>query len=115
MVKIIFNKSTSTDGERCRTKEGFIYLFIYLLFRAALRAIWMSQAKSQIRATVAGLHHSHSHTDICNLYYSSWQCQILKPLIEARDRTQSLLVTSRIRFHCTTKGTPKIGLYNEIE
>ena len=32
-------------------------------------------AKGQIRATAASVHHS------------LWHCQILKPLIEARDRT----------------------------
>ena len=42
----------------------FIYLFAYLfiyLFRAAVSAYGGSQAKGQIGAVVAGLHHSHSN------------------------------------------------------
>ena len=35
-------------------------LFIYLLFRAAPMAYGGSQARCQIRATAAGIHHSHS-------------------------------------------------------
>ena len=36
---------------------------------------------------------------------SHGQCQILNPLSEARDRTCNLMVSSQIRFHCTTAGT----------
>ena len=43
---------------------------------------------------------------ICNLHHSSWQCQILNPLMEARDRTRNLMVPSRIPFCCATVGTP---------
>ena len=35
-----------------------IYIYIYLLFRAALGS---SQARGRIGATAAGLHHSHSN------------------------------------------------------
>ena len=31
---------------------------------------------------------------VCDLFHSSWQCQILKPLIEARDQTHNLMVPS---------------------
>ena len=45
---------------------------------------------------------------ICNLHHSSQQRQILNPsLNKARDRTLNLMVPSQIRFHCTTKRTPK--------
>ena len=37
-------------------------LFFCLLFRASLSAYGSSQARSQIRAAAAGLHHSHSNT-----------------------------------------------------
>ena len=43
---------------------------------------------------------------VCDLHHSSWQCQILSPLSEARDRTSNLMVPSGIRFCCTTRGTP---------
>ena len=43
---------------------------------------------------------------ICHLHHSSQQCQILNPLSEkARDRTQNLMVSSRIRFCSATTGT----------
>ena len=34
---------------------------------------------------------------ICDLHHSSWQCQILNPLSEARDQTQNLMDTSQVR------------------
>ena len=49
---------------------------------------------------------------VCNLRCSLRQCQILNPLIEARDRTYNLMmVTSQIRFHCATTGTPLNPLF----
>ena len=36
-------------------------------------------------------------SQVCSLHNSSWQYQILNPLIEARDRTRNLMVPSRIR------------------
>ena len=35
---------------------------------------------------------------ICDLHHSSWQCQILNPLSEARGRTQMLVDTSQIHY-----------------
>ena len=43
---------------------------------------------------------------ICDLYHSSWQCQILYPLNKAGDQTPILMDTSQIHFHCVTMGTP---------
>ena len=45
---------------------------------------------------------------ICNSHHSSWQCRILDPLSEARDRTYNLMVTSWICFCCATAGTPHL-------
>ena len=50
---------------------------------------------------------------VCILHHSSWQCWILKPLSEARDRTLNLMVPSRICFHCATVGTPPLP-YSEL-
>ena len=36
---------------------------------------------------------------VFNLHHSSQQCQILNPLMEARDRTCVLKGTSRLHFH----------------
>ena len=43
---------------------------------------------------------------VCDLHHSSWQHQILNPLIEARDRTCNLTVPSRTRLCCAMTGTP---------
>ena len=45
----------------------------------------------------------------CDLCCSSWQCQILNPLSEARDGTQILMDTSLVCFCCATTGTPTLG------
>ena len=45
-------------------------------------------------------------SQVCDLNHSSWQCQILNPLNEARELTRNLMVPSRIRFHCAKTGTP---------
>ena len=36
---------------------------------------------------------------VCDLHHSSWQCLILNPLSEARDRTCVFMDTSGIRYH----------------
>jgi len=39
---------------------------------------------------------------ICNLHHSSWQCRILNPLSEGRDRTYDLRGRSQIHFRWAT-------------
>ena len=56
----------------------------FSLFRAVPLAYEGSQARGQIGAVAAGLHHS------------SPQRWILKPLSEAKDRTRNLMVPSRV-------------------
>ena len=76
-----------------------------------------SQARSVIGAVAAGLHHSHSNLGsihACSLHHSSWQHRILNPVNKARDRTHNLMVLSRIRFRCTTMGTPKIPHFYNV-
>ena len=40
-----------------------------------------------------------------------WQRRILNPLSKARDGTCNLMVPSRIRFSCTTKGTHLLSFF----
>ena len=61
-------------------------LFLYL-FRDALTAYGGSQARGEIGAVAAGLHHS------------SQQCRIVNPLSKARDRTCVLMYAIQIHFH----------------
>ena len=41
---------------------------------------------------------------VCDLHHSSWQCQILNPLIEVRDQPHNLILPGWICFLCTTVG-----------
>ena len=80
-------------------------------FRAAPKAYGSCQARDRIGAAAPSLHHSPSNMGserVCDLYHSSWQRWIPNSLSEARDQTCILMVTSQIRFHCTTMGTPQI-------
>ena len=43
---------------------------------------------------------------VCDLHHSSWQCQILNPLIEPRDWICILMDTSQIFYCWATMGTP---------
>ena len=43
---------------------------------------------------------------VCDLHWSSWQRQILNPVVKARDQTHNLMVPSWICFHCAMTGTP---------
>ena len=48
---------------------------------------------------------------IFDLHNSSWQCQILNPLSEARNQTYNLMVPSRIHFRCARTGIPQTSPY----
>ena len=60
-----------------------------------------SQAKGRIGAATGSLHHSHSNSEswdlshVCSLHHSSWKCQLLNPLSQARYRTRKLMQTSQ--------------------
>ena len=75
--------------------------FFFFLFRDTPTVYGDSQARGQIRASAAGLATATATQDlshVCDLHYSSWQCQILNPLSKARDQTRILMDTSWIRF-----------------
>ena len=59
-------------------------LLLLLCFRAAPAAYGGSQSRDRIRATAAGLHHSHYNAG-SNIHRSSWQRRVLMPLSKARD------------------------------
>ena len=67
-----------------------IIITILLLFNNNMYSIWCSQAGGWIRATAAAYAIATATpylSHICDLYYSSQQCQILNPLSKARDGT----------------------------
>ena len=60
-----------------------------------------AQARGRIRAPAEAYFTATASPDqsrICDLFHSLQQCQILKPLSEARDYTCILMDTSRICF-----------------
>ena len=88
------------------------FILIFWLFRAAPEAYGSSQGGVESELQLLAYTTATATRDpsqICHLHHSSWQCQMADPLSEARDRTQSLMDTSRIRFHCAVTGTPLVG------
>ena len=78
-------------------------------FRAAPMAYESSQARGRIRASAAGLCHSHKW-DLncsCDLHHSSQQCQILSPLSEERDHAHVLLDTTWVSYCWAMMGAPQ--------
>ena len=80
--------------------------FFSWLFRATPAAYRGSQARGLIEATVARATATPGPSCMCDLHHSSWQCQIVNPLSEARDQTHNLMAPSWIGFCCTTVETP---------
>ena len=79
---------------------------LFVLFRATPAAYGGSQARGYSYScwpTPATRDPSH----VCDLHYSSPQCQILNPLGEARDQTCNLMFSGWIHFCCTMTGTPE--------
>ena len=77
----------------------FFFFWVFLSFRAAPVAYGGSQVRGGIRATAAGLHHSHSNFRFEPHPWPMPQLtamQILNPLSRARDRTCVLMDTNRV-------------------
>ena len=75
-----------------------------------------SQVRGQIRATAAGLHHSHSYSGSKPSLRPIPQLTATldpQPLIEARDRTCILMDTSWVHHHWATTGTLNGGNFDE--
>ena len=91
------DQKTKTKTKPSILFTNFLLLLLLSLFGflgATPATYGGSRARSQIGAVAS------------SLYHSSQQRQILIPLSEARDRTHTLVVPSRIRFPCTTMGIP---------
>ena len=73
---------------------SYYFFCFFFFFRATPAAYGGFQARGQVRATAAGLHHS------------SQQHWIPDPLCETRDPTCILMDPSWIRFCCATRGIP---------
>ena len=89
-----------------------IYLFIYIcpfFFRAIPAACGISQARAQIGATAAGLHHSHSNVRSESHLQPTLQLMAMldpRPTEQGQELTRILMDTSWMHFHCTTREFP---------
>ena len=96
-----------THFKLCSYVVSYLLTFTYLLLLffwggSHLWHVEVPRLGGGIRATAAGLHHSHSNATqlhFCDLHHSKWQHQTLNPLREDRDRTLILMHTSWISYH----------------
>ena len=78
-------------------EEGAVFFFL----RAESDTYGNSQARGRVRATTAGLHHSHSKARSKPRLQPTPQLMAtldLNPLSEARDGTRILMDTSQVRY-----------------
>ena len=99
------------------TSENTNTTFFFCLFRAIPMAYEVSRlgVKSELQLlayTTATA--TRDLSCVYDLHHSSQQCWTLKPLNEARDRTCTLMVPGRIRYHWATIGTPKYNYFSKI-
>ena len=96
----------------------FIYVFMYLFCFLGLH-LWHMEVlrlgdklELQLLAYVTAI---QDPSRFCDLHHSSWQCQILNPLSEARDWTGVLMDPSQIHFCWATMGTPQALVFQRNE
>ena len=87
------------------------FLCVCGLVRAAPSHMEIPRVGVLIRASGAGLHHSHSNARSephLRLHHSWRSCWILNPLSKARNGTRNLVVPGWIRFRFAMMGTPSL-------
>ena len=73
--------------------------FVDVVFKATPAVYGSSRVRGGTKAATSSLYHSNTGSKpICDLHHSLWQCQIVNPLSETRDRTCILVDTSQIHF-----------------
>ena len=95
------------ENERLQSFVRFSSVCFF--FRATPTVHGGSQARGRIGATVAGLHHSHSHARSeprLGPTPQPWQRWIPNPLSEAWDRTRILMDTRQVCYRQAAMGTP---------
>ena len=84
------HSATPSSFSPCIYVVGGMYLSFKIQFKNKLLS-------RDILTCPHGQMYISSH--ICNLHPSSWQCQVLNPLSEARDQTHILMDASRVCYH----------------
>ena len=86
----------------CFNSVSFFFFFFFVFFSfLGLHAWHMKVARLGVQLELqppafATATATRDQRGVCNLYHSSWQGQILNPLMEARDQTPNLMVPSQI-------------------
>ena len=103
-------KKKKKSSKLQKNRVFLFFCFCFCLFRATPAALGSSQVSSWIRATAAGLHHSHSNAAYGNVRsLTHW----VRPGIQAASR---VLVDTRQFHYCwaTTGTPPKNSLEQEL-
>ena len=100
----------------------FPFFFFFGLFRAAPARCKSEVPRLGVKLELQPLAYNiatamSDPSRLFNLHHSSWQCQILYPLSDARDQTCILMDASHICFCRATTGTPTtfIHIYKYIK
>ena len=92
----------------------FIILFLYLgphLWHMEVPRLGVeSELQLMAYATTTAM---PDPSRICDLDYSSWQCQILNPQSKAKDWTHTLMDISWVHYCWTTMATPHLYFITE--
>ena len=94
-VLIIVVKKLPTKGDSC-TFLLFLFLGPHLRHMEVPRLGVESELQLPAYITATAMW-DLSH--VCNLHYSSWPCQILNPLSDAKDGTHILIHISQVHYH----------------
>ena len=84
-------------------KYVFLGLYLWHVEVPRLGVAWELQLLAYTSATA-----TWDLSRVCDLHHSSQQCQILKPLSEARDWTRVFMDASQSSFCWATMGTPTL-------
>ena len=93
-----------------KRKEDSNYYTLFFFFRATRAAYVSSQTGGRnwsCSCAYATATATRDPSRICDLHHSSWQCQILNLLRDARDQTWILMDTSWVHYCWATMGTPR--------
>ena len=95
----------------------YVYMYVCMYVFLGLHLQHMKVHRLEVQSELQRLSYSTATampdpSHICDLHYSSWQCQIINTPSEARDRTCNLMVPTWIHFCCATMGTPGVCYFN---
>ena len=100
---IFFHPCALCEASSPQCNFFFVFLGLYLQHMEVTKLGVESELQVPVYATAIAM---PDPSRVCHLRHSSWQCQILNPLSEARDRTHILMDTSWVHYPCATMELP---------